>query len=111
MNTIENVEPNLAQKHLNYLGYRVVDRVTGFSGVVSSVCFDLYGCIQVAVNPPVNVDGKVQDSHWFDIRRLNIISEEPVMEQPNFQYGTQAEGKQGPSEKPKQCSIHKPKTV
>ncbi len=28
------------QKHLSILGYRARDRVTGFEGVVTSVCFD-----------------------------------------------------------------------
>ena len=39
------------QKHFKVLGYRVKDKVTGYTGVATSVCFDLYGCVQVTVNP------------------------------------------------------------
>lgn len=88
------------EKHLQYLGYQVVDKVTGFKGVVSSVSFDLYGCIQTVVTPPVNSEGKTGDSMWFDINRLKITSSEPVMDVPNFQHGEIAEGKHGPCDKP-----------
>lgn len=38
---------------------------------------------------------------WFDVSRLAIIGEDPVMDRPNFEFGLQAEGKQGAAEKPK----------
>lgn len=43
-----------------------------------------YGCVQAYVNPPQGKDGKVADGMWFDTHRLEIISEKPVMEQPEF---------------------------
>ena len=52
-------------KPMELLGFRAEDRVTGFKGVVTSVSFDLYGCIQVALNPGMNKDGKLEDGHWF----------------------------------------------
>lgn len=88
------------KEHINLLGFKVEDKVTGFSGVVSSVCFDLYGCIQAAVNPGLNKDGKLGDSHWFDINRLTVKSKKPVMTPPNFDCGPQAEGNQGCAERP-----------
>jgi len=88
------------KKHLELMGHRVEDRVTGFSGVVSSVCFDLYGCIQAAVNPGMDKDGKMMDSLWFDVSRLSVKTTSPVMEVPNFDVGIVAEGKHGPAEKP-----------
>ena len=48
-------------KHLNLLGMRVEDRVTGFKGVVATVGFDLYGCIQAVVNPGTDADGKLRE--------------------------------------------------
>jgi hypothetical protein len=39
------------EQHLTILGKPVRDRVTKMSGIATSVCFDLYGCIQVCVNP------------------------------------------------------------
>lgn len=43
---------NLFKKHIDLLGFRVEDRVTGLVGVITSVTFDLYGCIQGLVTPP-----------------------------------------------------------
>lgn len=88
------------KNHLNMLGLQVRDRVTGFKGVVASVGFDLYGCVQCVVNPGIDKDGRPMDSVWFDIARLEVTNPEPVMERPNFDFGPVAEGKKGPAEKP-----------
>lgn len=90
------------KKHLDLLGMRVEDRITGFKGVVVSVGFDLYGCIQAIINPGVGADGKPQDAHWFDVNRLQITSDTPVMERPEFEWTPQAiaEGRKGPAERP-----------
>ena len=88
-------------EHLDLLGKKVEDRVTRFKGVVSSVCFDLYGCIQVSVNPGVMEDGRLGDQAWFDITRLRVVSNEQVMELPDFIAGAIADGKRGPAEKPR----------
>ncbi|NOQ52300.1 MAG: hypothetical protein GQ578_08820 [Desulfuromonadaceae bacterium] len=85
----------LVKKHLNLLGLPVTDKVTGFSGVVESISFDLYGCVQAVVKPPIKEDGDTRDGRWFDVSRLAVKSEKPVMRLPNFEYGLQAEGKQG----------------
>jgi hypothetical protein len=90
----------IIKKHISLLGCRVEDRVTGMRGVVASVSFDLYGCIQAIINPGMDKDGKLQDSVWFDVGRLKVLSAEPVMTPPDFDFGPQAEGKQGPAEKP-----------
>lgn len=88
------------KKHLNKLGLKVEDRITGFIGVVSSISFDLYGCVQGLVTPHVNEEVKTNGSRWLDLNRLRIINEKSVMELPNFDYGPAAEGKQGPAAKP-----------
>jgi len=88
------------QVHLNLLGLRVRDRVSGFEGVVASVCFDLYGCIQAIVHPGLQADGKLGDQSWFDVNRLEIVSTEPVMNRPNFEFGEVAKGNKGAAEKP-----------
>lgn len=76
-------------KHLQLLGHTVRDRVTGFSGVVSSVAFDLYGCVQAVVTPAVHIDDKgVQQTspgNWFDVKRLQLFNTEPVMQAPDFE--------------------------
>lgn len=68
---------------LDSLGNNATDRVTGFKGIITSVTFDLYGCIQVLVHPGIDDNGKLKDQSWFDINRL-IIDDNPVMKRPDF---------------------------
>ena len=89
-------------EHISVLGHRVQDSVTGFKGVATSVSFDLYGCIQILVNPGMDKDGKLQDQTWFDSNRLEVLPDGPVMERPQFEYTPEniAAGDKGPAEKP-----------
>lgn len=88
-------------KHLDMLGLKVKDRVTGVEGVVASVSFDLYGCICGCLNRGLDKDGKPHDMSWYDIARLQVTDSTPVMDRPNFMgNNAQAAGKQGPAEKP-----------
>ena len=95
-----------AQSHIDLLGKTYRDRVTGFVGVVSSISFDLYGCIQAALTPSVDKDGKTRDGHWFDIHRLEPLGNDPVMPVPAFAqtpatFGAKPETHaHGPAEKP-----------
>ena len=66
------------------LGLKAKDKVTGVKGIVTSVSFDLYGCIQLLVQPEVNKEGKYVNSYWLDENRVKITGKKPVMEQPFF---------------------------
>lgn len=92
------------KKHLDLLGMPVEDRVTGFKGIVTSVGFDLYGCIQAIVHPGMDKEGKLSEVHWFDVNRLKVTADRPVMERPEFEWTPQviAEAGKGPSERPRQ---------
>ncbi len=93
--------------YMKLLGHKAKDRVTGFEGVVASICFDLYGCVQVVLTPQVGADGKVGDGHWFDAKRVTVTSETPVMNQP--EYARLRAGEEiGPAEKPRMPS-HPPR--
>lgn len=73
---------------LKLLGHHVRDRVTGFEGIATSVGFDLYGCVQAIVTPiKEKASDKLADSHWFDEKRLEVLSKEPVMAVPTFESG------------------------
>jgi hypothetical protein len=72
------------QEHLKLLGFKVKDVVSGLEGVVTSISFDLYGCVQAVVSRPTNKDGEIPESRWFDTKRLVAISEVPVMDVPDF---------------------------
>lgn len=91
---------NQILKHLSILGKKVRDRVTKSEGVVVSVSFDLFGCVQAIVNPGLDKDGKQKDSHWFDVSRLEVLKDKPVMQAPYYLEGAIAEGLKGPAEKP-----------
>ena len=85
---------NTVEQNLNFLGLRVRDKVTKVEGIVTSVTFDLYGCVQSLISPPVK-DGEHQGSRWYDIARLEVIDAKPVMDVPDFNK------EKGPAYKPR----------
>lgn len=86
-------------EYMNLLGLKAKDRISGFNGVVTTVAFDLYGCVQVIITPEVDKEGKPSDGIWFDAKRLEVTSERPVMTPPTFD--TLPAGKEkGPAAKP-----------
>ena len=88
------------KRHIELLGYKAKDKITGFSGVIDSICFDLYGCVQASLKPPVDKDGKIPEAYWFDVTRLEIKTNKRVVDMPDFYQGYVAEGKKGPADKP-----------
>lgn len=86
-------------KDMHLLGLKVIDEVTGFAGVCTSVGYDLYGCIQAVVTPPAKESGELEDSRWFDTKRLRVQDEDPVMAVPDFCVASPAKVA-GPQEKP-----------
>ena len=60
------------------LGSEVKDRVTGFAGIVTGYVTYLTGCNQCLVAPPVDKDGKMQESHWIDESRLTVVQHDVV---------------------------------
>lgn len=89
------------ENHLELLGFKAQDKVTGFHGVVTSISFELYGCVQAVVTPEMDKDGETKAGMWFDVTRLKLKSKKPVMELPNFSSGYVAQGKKG-------CDVSKP---
>lgn len=73
----------IEKKTIQLLGRCGKDKVTGFVGVITSVGFDLFGCIQVVLSPQVR-DGKTEDGRWFDVQRIELTSESRVMPVPAF---------------------------
>lgn len=88
------------KQHFDMLGHKAKDKVTGFKGVVSSLSFDLYGCVQVVLTPEVDGKGERQDGTWFDVTRIKITSKKRVMDVPDFEKGYISEGNKGAAEKP-----------
>ena len=48
-------------------------KITGFTGIVTSVTKFINGCIQVGVTPKVENDNKVPDSVDIDIEQIKVI--------------------------------------
>jgi hypothetical protein len=84
---------------LKLLGCAAQDKVTRAEGIITTVSFDLFGCIQILITPRVNKENKREDSGWYDIQRLKITNKTPVMEQPDFRWYKENSSK-GPAEKP-----------
>lgn len=90
----------MVEKHLELLGYKAKDLVTGFSGVISSISFEVFGCVQALIAPPQNDKGEIPQSMWFDVTRIKVTGNKPVMQIPDFAKGYIAEGRKGASLKP-----------
>jgi len=86
---------------IDFLGKKVRDKVTSFTGIVTSVSYDLYGCIQLLVTPEVdNKHMTKQDSYWYDINRVDIVNNKRVMPLPKFNKSISMEDIAGPANKP-----------
>lgn len=83
---------NVIEETIDLLGKKVKDKVTGVKGHVTSVSFDLYGCIQAVVTPKPKTG---DEPRWYDVARLDVTSDKRVMAPP--QEWTMDKG---PAEKP-----------
>jgi hypothetical protein len=68
------------------LGCRVQDRITGITGIVESVSFDLYGCVQAVMRsrPTTEKPLEIPEGRWIDVKRLTVLDPTPVMDVPSF---------------------------
>jgi len=72
---------------ISVIGRKATDKVTNASGVITAVNFDLYGCVQAVLTPAAGEDGKQIAGEWFDVKRLVISKDAPVMQCPDFIVG------------------------
>lgn len=56
------------------LGATYRDKITGFQGVAVGFVTYISGCNQALLAPPVNQEGALRDSQWFDQQRLELVS-------------------------------------
>ncbi len=57
------------------LGNRVRNRVDGFAGVVTGICYYINGCLQYLVKPSLDKDGKHVEGLWLDEQTLELFGE------------------------------------
>lgn len=72
-------------EYMKFLGMNARDVITGAKGIVTSISFDLYGCVQGLLNPGLDKDGKPGELFWYDLKRLETTSNTPVMKVPTFE--------------------------
>ncbi len=71
------------------LGDKARCRVTGFTGIVTSLTDYIDGCRQACLTPGVGKDGTVRDSYHFDVERLEIKKKAAVRLDARFTGGPQ----------------------
>lgn len=92
----------MIKQTIDLLGRKGKDKVTGFEGAIISVSFDLFGCVQVAIKPGLDKDGKLVEGQYFDINRIDITDTKRVMELPNWDHvQIPQQYNKGPAEKPR----------
>lgn len=61
------------QAYLDMLGLDAMDKITGFTGAVVSISFDVSGCVQAYLQPKAKQSKDADDSgRWFDVKRLDL---------------------------------------
>ena len=60
------------------LGKKAVDKVTGFTGIITSVVHYLNGCTQYAVTPKDREDGKYPDAVYLDEAQVIIFHNDSI---------------------------------
>lgn len=69
------------------LGQKVRDKITGFTGIATAHVKYLTGCDQIGVTPAVNSESKLPDGAYFDLSRLEVLEDKPVLERTNNDRG------------------------
>jgi len=89
-------------KHMEKKKKKGRDKITGVEGVVTSIAFDLFGCIQIVLTLPATKEGKSGDSYLMDIARIEIVDHQRAMELPPFKDDSTliSQGKKGGIDKP-----------
>ena len=60
------------------LGVTGRDKITGFTGVVTGLCYYLSGCNQALLIPKCKEDGSLVSGNWFDFQRIQVLDVEKV---------------------------------
>jgi hypothetical protein len=69
------------------LGHTFRDSITGFTGVATGQVKYITGCDQLLLVPPVDGEGKVRESQWFDVQRCQRQVTERVSVDNTFSSG------------------------
>jgi hypothetical protein len=104
------MQNDIVKATLEMLGHEVEDMVTGRKGVVTSACFDLYGCVQVVISVKVK-DNPKNENFIFDVKRMKVKSTKRIMDLPEYARDTKFESpvrrgqEGGAAEKPSSIGV------
>ena len=71
----------MAEKQIQ-MGDEVKDTLSGYQGIAAGFMRYLTGCDQILINPVgVDKEGKLRESHYFDVERVVVIEEQKVKEE------------------------------
>lgn len=65
-------------KNVITLGATYKDKVTGFKGIAVAVTNYLSGCDRVALQPPLDKDGKVPEWQNFDTNQVDPVGKKVI---------------------------------
>ena len=54
------------------LGQKARDKITGFEGIITACCVEMFGCDTYIVQPEVGENGAIGESVWLDEGRIEI---------------------------------------
>lgn len=57
-------------------GDEVVEKITGFKGVITGTCFYLTGCNQYLITAKAEKEGKEPIALWYDEGRIELVNKE-----------------------------------
>ena len=60
---------------MDLLGKEAKDKITGFSGIITSKHIYLTGCNQYGLQPVIDKDGKVPLKEYFDEGRIEVLGD------------------------------------
>ena len=60
------------------LGDKAKCKISGFTGIVTTVAKCLTGCDRVTLKAPMQKDGKMGEEYWFDIYAVEVIKKAVV---------------------------------
>jgi len=75
------------------LGIEAKDTITGFKGIITGFVQYITGCDQYLITPPVDKDGKIVESHWYDDNRVVKVGRKKALD-----LGIKKEDKKGACE-------------
>lgn len=61
--------------HENWLGKKVKDKITGFTGTAEAWLIFYNGCERVMVRPKAKKKTKQPNAYWVDVEQLEVIDE------------------------------------